>query len=237
MAIPPGDPRGLWHAFAPVFTRPTWRRFLTLLGAAVLTVGRRAVANLLRTAGALAPGASSSYRRVLSKARWSPLRPAEVLARRVVDLLPADAEIALAADDTVFAHPGRRVFGKARHRDPVRSSHAFTAWRYGHKWVVLAVLVRFSFAVRPWALPVLIALYRGPADDRRERRRHRTPAQHAIRLLCLTLHWFPGRRFVFVGDSAHGTHELARFADQHRERLTLVSKIHPAADLFEPPPP
>ena len=88
MAIPPGDPRGLWHAFAPVFTRPTWRRFLTLLGAAVLTVGRRAVANLLRTAGALAPGASSSYRRVLSKARWSPLRPAEVLARRVVDLLP-----------------------------------------------------------------------------------------------------------------------------------------------------
>ena len=237
MAILPETPRGFWDDFAPVFTRPTFRRVLTLLGAAILTVGRRTVANLLRTAGSLAAGASSSYRRVFSRARWSPSRLAEVLARRVVALLPPDAEVVLVGDDTVFAHPGERVFGKARHRDPVRSSHAFTAWRYGHKWVVLAVLVRFPFAVRPWALPVLVALYRDPADDRREGRRHRTPAQQAIRLLRLMLRWFPGRRFVFVGDSAYGTHELARFARRHRGRLTLVSKFHPEANLFEAPPP
>ncbi|MDG3005491.1 transposase [Paludisphaera mucosa] len=102
---------------------------------------------------------------------------------------------------------------------------------------MVAVLVRFPFAVRPWALPALVALYRDPADDRREGRRHRTPAQQAIRLLRLMLRWFPGRRFVFVGDSAYGTRELARFADRDRERLTLVSKIHPEANLFEPPPP
>jgi hypothetical protein len=237
MAILPETPRGFWDDFAPIFTRPTFRRFLTLLGSAILAVGRRTIANLLRTAGSLAAGTSSSYRRVFSKARWSPLRLAAALARRVVALLPADAEVVLVGDDTVFSHPGRRVFGKARHRDPVRSSHAFTAWRYGHKWVVLAVLVRFPFAVRPWALPVLVALYRDPADDRRERRRHRTPAQQAIRLLRLMLRWSPGRRFVFVGDSAYGTHELARFADRNRERLTLVSKIHPEANIFEPPPP
>jgi hypothetical protein len=164
------------------------------------------------------------------------LRLAAAQARRVVALLPPDAEVVLVGDDTVFSHPGRRVFGKARHRDPLRSSHAFTAWRYGHKWVVLAVLVRFPFAVRPWALPVLVALYRDPADDRRARRRHRTPAQQAIRLIRLMLRWFPGRRFVFVGDSAYGTHELARFADRNRGRMTLVSKIHPDANLFEPPP-
>jgi hypothetical protein len=237
MAILPETPRGFWDDLAPIFTRPTFRRFLTLLGAAILTVGRRTIANLLRTAGSLAAGASSSYRRVFSKARWSPLRLAYVLARRIVALLPADAELVVVADDTVFSHPGRRVFGKARHRDPLRSSHAFTAWRYGHKWVVLAVLVHFPFAVRPWALPVLVALYRDPADDRRAKRRHRTPAQQAIRLLRLMILWFPGRRFVFVGDSAYGTHELARFADRNRERLTLVSKIHPEANLFEPPPP
>ena len=237
MAILPKSHRGFWDDFAPIFTRPTFRRFLTLLGAAILTVGRRTVANLLRTAGSLAAGAASSYRRVFSQARWSSLRLACTLARKVVALLPADDPIILVGDDTVFAHPGRRVFGKARHRDPVRSSHAFTAWRYGHKWVVLAVLVRFPFALRPWALPVLVALYRDPADDRREGRRHRTPAQQAIRLIRLMLNWFPGRRFVFVGDSAYGTHELARFADRNRDRLTLVSKIHPEANLFEPPPP
>lgn len=237
MAMLPETPRGFWDDFAPVFTRPTFRRFLTLSGAAILTLGRRTVANLLRTAGSLAEGAASSYRRVFSQARWSPIRLAEVLARRVVGLLPPDAEVVLVGDDTVFSHPGRRVFGKARHRDPVRSSHAFTAWRYGHKWVVLAVLVRFPFAVRPWALPVLVALYRDPADDRREGRRHRTPAQQAVRLLRLMLRWFPDRRFVFVGDSGCGTHETARFCHHHRDRLTLLSKLHPEANLFEPPPP
>ena len=237
MAILPETPRGFWGDFAPIFTRPTFRRFLPLVGAAILTVGRRTAANLLRTAGSLADGASSSDRRIFSQARWSSIGLAEVLARRVAALLPPGDEVVLIADDTVFSHPGRRVFAKARHRDPVRSSHAFTAWRYGRKWVVPAVLVRFPFAVRPWAPPVLVALHRDPADDRRETRRHRTTAQQAIRLVGLMLHRLPHHRFVFVGDSAYGTHELARFADRRRERLTLVSKLHPEANLFEPPPP
>ena len=41
MAILPETPRGFWDDFALVFTRPTFRRFLTLFGAAVLTAGRR----------------------------------------------------------------------------------------------------------------------------------------------------------------------------------------------------
>ena len=47
----------------------------------------------------------------------------------------------------------------------------------------------------------------------------------------------PGRRFVFVGDAGYGTHEVARFCHRHRERLALVSKLHPEANLFDPPPP
>ena len=38
--------------------------------------------------------------------------------------------------------PATQVYGKGCHRDPVRSTHSFTAYRWGHKWVVLAVLVR-----------------------------------------------------------------------------------------------
>jgi hypothetical protein len=237
MAILPDESLALLDSFTPVFTRPTSRRFLALLGAAILTTGRRTVANLLRTAGSLAPGHPSSYRRVFSQARWSMIRLACALARHLVALLPEDQPIVLAGDDTVVAHPGPHVFGKARHRDPVRSSHAYTAWRYGHKWVVLAVLVRFPFANRPWALPVLVALYQSEESDRSQRHRHRTPAQHMVRLLGLMLRWFPGRHFVFVGDSAYGTHEVARFVQRHRDRLSLVSKLHPEANLFEPPPP
>ncbi len=129
------------------------------------------------------------------------------LARPLVALLPGEAPIVLAGDDTVVAHPGPTSTARRGIVIPC-ASRAYTAWRYGHKWVVLAVLVRLPFANRPWALPVLVALYQSEEADRDQRRRHRTPAQHMIRLLAVMLRWFPGRRFVFVGDWAY-------------ERLTL----------------
>ena len=63
---------------------------------------------------------------------------------RYCNCSPPSLPVPLAGDDTVESHPGPNVHGKARHRDPVRSTHSYTAWRYGHKWVVLAVLVRFG---------------------------------------------------------------------------------------------
>lgn len=237
MSILPAEAEALLLALAPVFTEPTFHRFVILMAAALLTTGRRTIANLLRTVGVLAPGHKTSYQRVLSGARWSGLRLACAFCRFLLRRWAPSGPIPLVGDDTVESHPGRHVYGKARHRDPVRSSHSYTAWRYGHKWVVLAVLVRFPFARRPWALPVLVDLYRSEADNHARRRPHRTPAQLMIRLLRLMLRWFPDRSFVFVGDAGYGTHEVARFASGHRHRLTLVSKLHPDANLFEPPPP
>jgi hypothetical protein len=222
---------------APAFTAPTFERFVLLALSALLTAGRRTVANLLRTLGALAPGHRTSYQRVLSEARWSGLKLACLLARLVLRLLPADRPAVLVGDDTVDGHKGKRVWGKARHRDPVRSSHSYTAWRYGHRWVVLAVLAHLPFARRPWALPLLVDLYRSEDDNRRQGRPHRTPAQLLCRLVAVLLRWFPGRRFVPVGDAGFGTHEVARFCLARRDRLTLVGKLHPKANLFEPPPP
>ena len=61
---------------------------------------------------------------------------------------PADGRVVIVTDEENDGHPGKRVYGKARHRDPVRSSHSYTAWRWGHKWVVLAILVQFPFPQR-----------------------------------------------------------------------------------------
>jgi hypothetical protein len=116
----------VFDCFAPVFTQPTYQRFLVLLGAAIITTGRRTVANILSTAGAPAPGHVSRYRRVYSRARWSLLGLACALTRHVVPLVPAEGPIVRAGDDTVVAHPGPHVYGQARHRDPVRSWHAYT---------------------------------------------------------------------------------------------------------------
>jgi DDE superfamily endonuclease/Archaeal putative transposase ISC1217 len=219
------------------FTNPTYQRFSTLLVGALVTTGRRTVANLTRTLQHLASGHLTDYQRVFSRAPWSGVALGCALARFLLRHFVPDGTVTLIGDDTVDGHKGKRVHGKARHRDPVRSSHAYTAWRYGHRWVVLAVLVRFPFATRPWALPVLVDLYRPPEVSRAEGRRHHTPAQLICRLLRLMLIRFPDRPFLFIGDSGYGTHAVARFCHRHRGRLALVSKLHPDANLFDPPPP
>jgi hypothetical protein len=205
--------------------------------ATLLTIGRRTVCNLLRTPGALAPGHPSSYHRVFSQRRWSSWRLARGLAGWVFDHLVTDDRVLLAGDDTVDEHPGDHVFGKGCHRDPVRSTHSFTAFRWGHKWVVLTVLVRLPGTRRRWALPVLVALYHTEKDDRAAGRRHKTPARLLRQLCCVLLRWFRQRRFVLSGDGNYGSHEMARFASRRRGRLTLVSKFYPNAGLYEPPPP
>ena len=236
MTIIPEPLRPLVQPMAEAFTRPTFKRFLTLMAAAVLNTGRRTVANLLRTAGGLATGHPSSYHSVFSRRRWSTWALARALTGTLLRRFAPGDPVPLAGDDTVDEHRGAKVYGKGRHRDPVRSTHGYTAWRWGHKWVVLAVLVKLPFAPRPWALPVLVALYRTPEWDREHRRRHKTPCELMRQLLAVLVHWFPGRRFVVAGDGGYGTHALARFVHHHRRHLTLVSRFYPDAQLYEPAP-
>jgi DDE superfamily endonuclease len=223
--------------FATAFTRPTFRRFATLMAGAVLTTGRRTVANLLRTLRGLAPGHPSSYHRVFSRRRWSTWALARALTGILLRRFASEEPIPLAGDDTVDEHRGATVYGKGRHRDPVRSTKSYTAWRWGHKWVVLAILVPFPFATRPWALPVLAALYRTPRWSLEHHRRHKTPARLLRQLVAVLLRWSGGRRFVLAGDGGYGSHEMAAFAHRHRRRLALISRFVPDANLYEPPPP
>jgi hypothetical protein len=233
----PLQARSLLDTLAGAFTRPTFLRFVVLTLAAILTLGNHTICNLLRTLGALAPGHPSSYHRVFSQRRWSLWGVARRLAGWVLDHLVPDGTVFLAGDDTVDEHCGDKVFGKGCHRDAVRSSHNYTAYRWGHKWVVLAVLVRFPFCRRLWALPVLVALYHSVEDDKKHGRRHKTPPRLLRQLCCLLLRWFRPRRFVLSGDGNFATHALARFASKRRGRLALVSKFYPKAKLYEPPPP
>jgi len=232
----PQPARSLFDSLAGAFTRPTFLRFVVLALATILTIGGRTICKLLRTLGALAPDHPSSYHRVFSKRRWSSWRLAHGLASWVFDHLVPSGRIFLAGDDTVDEHRGNKVFGKACHRDPVRSTHSYTAFRWGHKWVVLAVLVRFPFTRRLWALPVLVALYRSEADNQKAGRKHKTPQKLLRQLCCVLLRWFRQRRFVLTGDGDYATHELARFSARRRGRLTLVSKFYPNANLYEPAP-
>jgi hypothetical protein len=226
--------RLLLQSLAEAFTRPTYHRFVVLLLAALLTTGNRTILNVLRTVGLLAAGHASTYHRVFSRSPWSMWRLARRLMHWIIEHYVPDGPIYLVGDDTVDEHRGKNVFGKGRHRDAVRSSHSYTAFRYGHKWVVLAVLIRFPLTSRPWALPVLVVLYQN--RDKSGKRRHKTPSQQMRQMLKVLLHWFPQRSFLFAGDGGYGTHELARTAAQRPARLTLTSRFYADANLCAPPP-
>ena len=232
----PRPARQLVDALAPGFTRPAFLRFVVLLLAAILTLGGRNVSKLLRTLGALAPGHFASFHRLFSRCRWHARRLARALATTVLRRCLPDGPIHLVGDDTVAEHPGPKVYGKGCHRDPVRSTHSFTSYRWGHKWVVLAILVRFPFARRRWALPVLVTLYLPEEANRKQRRRHKTPSQLLRQLVGTLLHWFPDRSFVLAADGNYATHELAKLAARFPRRLTFVSKFYPDANLYAPAP-
>jgi hypothetical protein len=60
----------------------------------------------------------------------------------VLRLLPPGRPVPPAGDGAVGGHKGKRVHGKARHRDPVRSAHSYTAGRYGHRRLTGSALGR-----------------------------------------------------------------------------------------------
>ena len=226
----------LLDAFMSAFCRPTYERFVLLLFAAILTTGPRTILNLLRLAPALMPGHPSSYHRVFSHRPWSIWFLARALAGFIIKRWLPTGTIHVVGDDTVTQHTGDNVYGKGCHRDAVQSSKAYTAFCWGHKWVVLAILVKFSFATRPWALPVMAALYRSKEWYKTHGRRHKTPVMLVRQMLAALSHWFPDRHFVFTGDGNFAAHELARFGQRHQRRLTIVSRFYPDAGLYELPP-
>jgi len=226
----------LVRGFGRAFTRPSFERFVLLSLGAIVTFGRRTVSRILWTLGPAATGDPSSYHRLFSRARWSLWPLGKVLASAVLELIPPDQPVVCAVDDTVIEHRGNHVYAKACHRDAVGSARGM-ATRWGHRWVILAVLVKLPLVSRPWALPVLCALYRSADLDQKEHRPHQTPCELARHLLAVLLHWFPRRRFIALGDGGFASHDLALFAHRHRERLTLIARANRRMNLHVLPPP
>ena len=232
----PSAARGLFMSFCVAFSEPTFRRMACLAFGAILASGRHTVTAMLWSARCVISGHWSDYHRVFCRASWSLWELGKILARAILQWVPDDEPVVVAIDDTTAQHRGKRVYGKGRHRDGVLSTHSHMAFKWGHCWVVLGVLVKFPFARRRWALPVLMALYRPEDLDRQEHRRHKTPPDLARQLIAVLIRWFPSRRFVFLGDGGYASHELARSCQRHARRSTLVSRFHPKARLYEPPP-
>jgi len=233
----PQEFKPLLQSIIGTFHRPaTACRFVLFFLAAILTIGDRTVSNVLRLLSLTERVNPSTYHRLFSRRRWQSRPLAFVIAKFVLDRFVPNGTVSICGDETVDGHRGKKVYGKARHRDAVRSANSHTVFRYGHKWSVLAILVKLPYTNRPFALPVLVALYRSKQCNTAEGRRHKTPVDIMCGQLATLMRWFPERKFVFAGDGAYGTHQMTRFAFRHRKRLTLVSKFSGTANLFSSPP-
>jgi len=232
----PSAAEPLFMSLSVAFTQPTFQRIIPLIVGAILTMGRRTVTGVLWTMRGVIRGHHSTYHRVFSRAAWSPWPLGKVLASAILRLIPEDEPVLVPMDDTTAQHRGKKVYGKGCHHDAVRSSHTHIVWRWGHRWVVLAISVKLPFTWRRWALPVLAALYRTKELNQAEGRRHKTAPDLARQLMATLIHWFPKRKFIFLGDGGYASHELASFCHRHRRHATLVSRFHGDANLYAPPP-
>jgi hypothetical protein len=153
---------GVLTALGSKFPATAREHFLTLALGCIVAMGRRTVIRILWTISPLVDAHPCTYHRFLSVTHWSLFALAKVLAAIVLEMTSPDQKVVLVADDTVTRHRGKKVFGKGWHRDAVQSSQNHLHMMLGHKWVVLAVNVKLFGCARPWALPVLVALYVPP---------------------------------------------------------------------------
>lgn len=236
MARIPRKVQNVLDRYEQEFAPKVWQRFNAMLIVAILFRGRRTILRMHDLAAKIAPGHLSTFHRVFSHRRWRLRVLARVLATALVEHFVPDGEMQLVGDETVCQHRGDKVYAKGCHRDAVRSSHNHIVYRWGHKWVVLALKVRVPGTKRTWAVPVLVALYKTPELNKQEGRRHKTPPELMQGLLALWVRWFPQRKCVFTGDNAYCTHKLFRATHRHLQRISVVSKFHLDAVIHKLPP-
>ena len=158
-ATVPSSLGGLLAVFRPCFTVPTFHTFVGLVVGLIAQTRRRTVCGMLIGAGLDQVWHHSRAHRLFTNARWSGDAVGLVLADLVVArLLPADAALTLAVDDTLFKRSGKKVFGVAWHHDGAAKGPKPIG--FGNCWVVAGIVVQLPFLSRPVFLPVLARLWR-----------------------------------------------------------------------------
>ncbi|QRK07782.1 transposase [Archangium violaceum] len=213
----------------PVFTLPSFCRFLTLFAGWVSTRGVHAVTESLVSAGVSGVRHHAAFHRFFSRACWSIDQMGRLLLLRLVALTPGPLRLAL--DDTLCTHKGPHVFGLGAHLDPVRSTRRKRVFAFGHVWVVLSVLVPVPGCERVWALPILMRLYRSPADCQKRGDPHQKKTQLARQLVQQVSRWLPGKAVELVADSAYACREVLRHLPQG---VVFVGAMRADASLHRP---
>lgn len=221
----------LLQAFAPCFTAPSFRTFLTVMCGWSLTLSRHTVTGVVRAANAVGWKHISSFHRFFAKARWSLDGVSLVLVRLLDDLLPVKRTVVVVIDDTLGRHTGKMIAGASMHRDPLLSTGKRPVFHWGHVWVVAGLCLELFG--KTWCLPVLVRLYRSPKLCTASRQPHRKCTELAAELIAMLAKALPHRHLVVVGDSAYTNRSIVK---DRPSNVTVVGRSRLDAALFAPPP-
>jgi hypothetical protein len=144
----------------PCFTAPSFRMFAALVAGLIAQPGRRTITGMLTGAGLAAVVHHSRAYWFFAHARWNPDQVGLAVAGLVVRLLiPADAALLIAVDDSLFRRSGRRVHGAAWCHDGAGTAPTGRRIAWGNCWVIAGLVLSLPFTDRPVCLPVLARLW------------------------------------------------------------------------------
>lgn len=215
----PASWRVLLETFRPAFRRSsTFQLFVLLATGLVAQTSRRTVVGMLAGAGMAAVVSFHAVCRFFSQHAWEVDRLGLLLARIIVArLLPGDAPIVVAVDDTLFRRWGKKVHHAFWTHDGAAQGPAKIG--RGNRWIVAGIVVHLPFCSHPVCLPVLFRLWGGKGSA--------TPVQLAGELLTLLAETFGDRTIHAVGDAAyHGKPLLVA-------RTTFTTRLPANAALFD----
>ncbi|MDQ3062636.1 MAG: transposase [Acidobacteriota bacterium] len=217
-------------AFAPLFSKPVFKRVKVLLTGAILTPCSRTVTNALRVMGLSQEKHFQNYHRVLNRALWSPLAGSRILLNVLIKAFGTGGELIVGFDDTVERRRGKQIKAKGIYRDAVRSSKSFFVKTSGLRWLSFMLLTEVRFAQKVWALPFLTVLCPSERYDEERGIRHRKLTDRARQAILLIKRWLPERTLVFVGDSSFAALDLLNAV---KDKVTVVTRLRLDAALYK----
>jgi SRSO17 transposase len=206
------------------FTTPTFRTFTALVTGLIAQTGRSTVTGMLSGAGLTRLWSHDRAHAFFSRARWNPdllgISLSHLIVRR---LLPEDAVLTVAVDDTLFKRRGKKVFGAAWQHDGAAKGPKPVG--RGTCFVVIGLVVELPMMARPVCLPVMARLWRPGQEQSKV-----DIAASMLRFLAACHH---GRRLHVVADAAyHGKSLRAMPAN-----VTYLTRLPATAVLYDLAPP
>jgi len=220
----------LLKVFTDIMNQPTACTFRTLIRGWLLAP-RRTIMGMVRASGTERHHAA--FHRIFASARWS----IDQVGFKVFDLVTAgNQRVFISVDDTLFPRRGLKVFGTGMHRDPVLSSRSHHVTRWGHCWVVLAVVFESrQFPNLRFALPVLSRMYLNKKAARKWQRTYYKKTDLMIEMLNkLENHIAQNNKTLhLLGDSAFTAPAIM---GRLPRSIQVTGRIPADARLHEPAP-